>query len=268
MQTQMANPHYGNWVPKRIIGYAIGAFLTFGLLSAWVSLTTLVRPNLRLPLSLPLMLLTVIGGISVFYFIYTRHLLAYDGQGIQEKVLNILLEQVNWNGNGPVLDIGCGSGALTIKVARKFDQAIVTGIDYWGGMWEYSKKLCEENAKVEGVGDRCRFLQASASSLPFQDDSFDLVVSNLVFHEVKDGRSKLDAIQEALRVLKKGGCFAFQDLFLIRQYFGDPDGLLKTVESWGVRKVHIMITARSPLIPRALAPPFMLGALAIIHGEK
>ena len=51
------------------------------------------------------------------------------------------------------------------------------------------------------------FQKASASKLPFADESFDVVVSNLTFHEVKDVKDKREVVREALRVVKKGGIF-------------------------------------------------------------
>lgn len=40
---------------------------------------------------------------------------------------------------------------MSIKAAKKFPKAEITGMDYWGTGWDYSKKLCEDNAKAEGV---------------------------------------------------------------------------------------------------------------------
>jgi len=106
-------------------------------------------------------------------------------------------------------------------LAKAFPNSKLTGIDYWGGNWEYSKVKCQHNARIEGVFDRIDFLKASASNLPFKDEDFDLVVSCLTFHEVEDTPNKIDVIQEALRVLKSGGQFIFLDLFLDEKIFGN-----------------------------------------------
>lgn len=79
--------------------------------------------------------------------------------------------------------------------------------------------MCERNAKIEGVIDRVTFQKASASILPFADEYFDAVVSNLVFHEVREVADKREVVREALHVVKKGGRFAFQDLFLLRRTY-------------------------------------------------
>lgn len=54
--------------------------------------------------------------------------------------------------NGECLDIGCGSGALTIAVAKRNPQAKVTGIDHWGIEYPgFCQDICEKNAAAEGV---------------------------------------------------------------------------------------------------------------------
>jgi ubiquinone/menaquinone biosynthesis C-methylase UbiE len=166
------------------------------------------------------------------------------------------------------LDICCGSAALTIKLAQKYPTALIVGIDSWGGRWEYSKDMCERNARIEKVIDHVAFQKASASSLPFADEHFDAVVSNLVFHEVHDVADKREVVREALRVLKKGGRFAFQDLFLLRRTYGDMDDLLAVIRGWGIARVGFIETRNAPFIPRVLKLPFMVGTMGIITGEK
>ncbi len=161
-----------------------------------------------------------------------------------------------------------GNAALTIKFAQKYPRARVVGIDSWGGRWEYSKKTCERNAEIEGVNEHVTFQKASASALPFDDEYFDAAVSNLVFHEVSDVADKREIIREALRVVKKGGKFAFQDLFLIERVYGNTNVLVETIKSWGMTKVRFVQTRDADFIPWALKLPFMLGTIGIITGEK
>ncbi|HWQ72350.1 MAG TPA: class I SAM-dependent methyltransferase [Desulfitobacteriaceae bacterium] len=264
MQTVIKKPRYGNWVSNTLIRRFMVLFLVFVVPDA--ALWTFVPGwfPLKVLLALPAALCLVCVG----YFVRSRWLFAAEGGGVQNKVLDELISRVEWDGCGRVLDIGCGSGALSIRLAKKYKDAAITGIDYWGGGWEYSRKQCEENARLEGVGGRTHFQQASASKLPFEDEAFDLVVSNLTFHEVKDSENKLDVLKEALRVVKKGGQFVFQDLFLIRQYYGTPDKLTAAVKAMGVKKVYFVDTSKASFIPRALKLPFMIGALGLIYGER
>jgi ubiquinone/menaquinone biosynthesis C-methylase UbiE len=264
MQAVMKKPMYGNWVSNTLIQ----KFVMLFLLSAIPDIVLWVFISGWIPLKVLLALSAVFCLICVWYFIRAKWLLDAEGGDVQNKVRDELISHIEWNGSGRVLDIGCGSGALAVRLAKKYREATITGIDYWGGGWGYHQKQCEENAHIEGVSDRTCFQQASASKLPFEDESFDLVVSNLTFHEVKDSKSKLDVVKEALRVVKKGGRFVFQDLFLIKQYYGTPEELTAAVKAMGVKEAHFVDTSTASFIHRALKLPFMFGTLGLIYGEK
>ena len=252
-ETVVAKPDYGNWVSKRLI-------YTFGL----AGLALLVAAYLFLPL----VVLAVLALMIAAYFAYARHLFAPQGGNVQARIIDMALSNLDWDGRGQALDIGCGNGALAVRLARNYPDARVTGVDFWGPNWEYSKGTCETNARLEGVGDRMTFQKASASKLPFADGQFDAVVSNLAFHEVRDAKDKREVIREALRVVKKGGRFCFQDLFLTKPTYGDPGELVRTIEGWGIAKVRLIDTHDAPFIPGALKLPFMVGTIAVIAGEK
>ncbi len=246
--------NYGNWVPWKFIYIPFIVAVILFILAYFIS---------------SYMLILCIFFLVVFsYFAYARYMFSASGGGIQSRVRNLVLDQLDWDGKGKVIDIGCGNGALAIDIAKKYGNARVTGIDYWGGAWDYSKRICEDNAKIAGVAERMEFQKASASALPFEDGSFDAAVSNMVFHEVRDAKDKRDVIKEALRVVKKGGIFSFQDLFLMKAAYGNMNELLEEIRSWGVKKVEFYNTRASYFIPGLLKLPFMLGAAAIIYGEK
>jgi len=247
-------PNFGNWVSNRLI-YA------FAILAVpFLALTFLVAWYLIIPAATFLAV--------ALYFAYARYMFSANGGGVQDKIWDLTISNLDWNGEGRAIDVGCGNGALTIKLARKFGEAQVTGIDFWGERWEYSKSDCEANAKAAGVAERTAFQKASASKLPFEDGYFDAAVSNLCFHEVADTKDKRELIREALRVVKKGGKFAFQDLFLLKQVYGDADDLVATMESWGLSKVEFVETRKATFMPAALKLPFMVGRMGIIKGEK
>ncbi|MFR7571214.1 MAG: class I SAM-dependent methyltransferase [Blautia faecis] len=105
-------------------------------------------------------------------------------------------------GEGKILEVGCGSGALTIRSALTWPKAKVIGVDYWGAVYNYSKALCEKNAASEGVASRCVFQHGDAKQLDFPDESFDVVISSYVYHNVI-GADMQKLLLESLRVLKK-----------------------------------------------------------------
>jgi len=245
--------NYGNWVSAKLVYIPAVIALFF----------------LGLSIVLPVLIIgAVIFFLAFVYFAYARHRFSRRGGDIQARIQDLLLDYLDWDGERKVLDIGCGNAPLTIMIARKYPDAEVTGVDYWGKTWEYSKSVCERNAEIEGVAKRVTFQKASASELPFDDGAFDVAVSNLVFHEVSDVRDKKDVIKEALRVVRKGGIFVFQDLFMWKRVYGAADDLLETIRSWGIERVHLVDTNDSEFIPKALKLPFMLGTMGILHGRK
>jgi SAM-dependent methyltransferase len=245
---------YGNWVSTKLIFVPGVLSLLFGGLS-------FLLPALGV--------VAVIFFLCFLYFAYARYLFLPRGGNIQSKIQDLVLDHImGWDGVGKVLDIGCGNGPLTIQIAKRHPQAEAIGIDYWGTAWEYSKSVCDRNAEIEGVARRVAFERASASSLPFDDEAFDVVISNLVFHEVRNVRDKKKLIKEALRVVKNGGWFVFQDLFLWKQVYGEVDDLLETIRSWGIKTVEFVDTSDSDFILKALKLPFMLGTVGILYGRK
>ena len=247
--------NFGNWVPlKMIILPAVLALIFFGLaLLRW-----------------PFLIAGLFFGIISLYFGLAYRLFSPHGGDLQERVQALLVENIECPRDKPlkVLDIGCGNGPLSIIAARRFSNAHVVGTDYWGKNWDYSIDVCNTNAGIAGVADRVEFRQADAQKLPFENDRFDLVVSNFVFHEIRGVKDKRAPLREALRVLKPGGRFVFQDLFLLQPYFGTPQELQETLREWGVSQVEFIPTHTRDFIPRFVKLPFMLGTMAILRGVK
>jgi SAM-dependent methyltransferase len=243
---------YGNWVSRRLI-YIPGIIAIIFLVLAFAT---------------PVSLIVAIPFLVIFlYFLYAYYKFSPGGGDIQSKIRGFVLNELSWDGNGKALDIGCGNGWLVIKLALKYPGALVTGIDYWNNHWGYTREACEKNAEIEGVAARSTFQMASAAALPFADGSFDAVISNFVFHEVREVQDKRLVIKEALRVVKKGGAFAFQDLFPSKAIYGDINHLLATIKEWGIQDVRFINTSNAAFIPAALRLPFMIGSISIIYGR-
>jgi SAM-dependent methyltransferase len=244
---------YGNWVSTKLIyGPAVLGALFLGL--------SFLHPAFA------------IGAVpfltALVYFAYARHAFSPRGGDIQARLWALVLDHLNWNGAGKALDIGCGNGPLTIALVQRHPDAHVTGIDNWGQAWDYSKAACEHNAEAAGVAGRTDFQKGNASALPFEDGFFDAAISNFVFHEVSDTKDKRALVREALRVVKEGGRFAFQDLFLVKGLYGEIDDLLETIRGWGIAEVAFVDTSACDFIPTALKLPFMVGKVGIVYGTK
>ncbi len=121
-----------------------------------------------------------------------------------------------------VLDVGCGSGVDTLLAALAVGPGgVAVGIDSTRAMLERPARA----ARSRRAGP-ARFVAADAEALPFEDDAFDLVVSNGVLNLVPD---KGAAFREVRRVLRPGGCFAAADLLVVEDV---PEAVLEDVDAW------------------------------------
>ncbi|KYK35267.1 MAG: methyltransferase domain-containing protein [Theionarchaea archaeon] len=109
-----------------------------------------------------------------------------------EKFRHSLYEKVDVKTKKTILDIGCGSGAVTADIASLTD-GHVTGID------TDEKNLAQAELIVP---DNVTLMKASALDLPFPDNTFDLVVFSVVFLYIEDQQK---AVNEMARVTKKEG---------------------------------------------------------------
>ena len=100
---------------------------------------------------------------------------------------------------GKLLEVPVGTGVLTMPVYRELPNADITCLDYSYDMM----RAAEKRAESLNIGN-IRFLQGDVGALPFEDESFDIVLSLNGFHAFPD---KEAAYRETWRVLKKGGIF-------------------------------------------------------------
>ncbi|HET7711425.1 MAG TPA: class I SAM-dependent methyltransferase, partial [Thermoanaerobaculia bacterium] len=87
-----------------------------------------------------------------------------------------------------ILDVGCGTGEITGRLAEAFPDAEFLGIDLEEQHLERARRRCA------GYADRVRFQKGDAQSLPLVDQSFDLVVCRHVLQAVADPRQVLAEI--------------------------------------------------------------------------
>ena len=101
--------------------------------------------------------------------------------------------------SGKLLEVPVGTGILTMPVYRELPEADITCLDYSADMMGAAKR------RAEALGIRnISFRQGDVGVLPFEDESFDIVLSMNGFHAFPD---KEAAYRETFRVLKPGGTF-------------------------------------------------------------
>ena len=164
-------------------------------------------------------------------YMYACHECFAFGKGdMMAKVHAHLVAHLNWDGHGTLLDIGCGAAPLTVRCAKAFPDA----------------------------------------HLNYADETFDAAVSNFVFHEVHSARDKRDVVREALRVVKRGGAFSFQDLFAQKSLYGDMDAFVEELKKEGISEIHYIGNLEKTLdfVPAYVRTPWMISGMGILYGKK
>ena len=143
----------------------------------------------------------------------------YDGMMTYSTVLGKAMCRIVWNMDGEknldyvdralsgipedfsgrMLDVPVGTGVLTMPVYRSLPEADITCLDYSPDMMASARKKAEA-AGIKNI----TFCQGDVGDLPFEDESFDIVLSMNGFHAFPD---KEAAYRETFRVLRSGGTF-------------------------------------------------------------
>jgi hypothetical protein len=97
-------PDYGNWVSARLL-YIPGAI---SILLAGLSIV------------LPAFIVAAVVFFLCFvYFAYARYRFSPRGGNIQARIQGLVLDYLEWDGEGKAIDIGCGNAPLAIRIAKK-----------------------------------------------------------------------------------------------------------------------------------------------------
>lgn len=106
-------------------------------------------------------------------------------------------------GNGDLLEIGPGPGYVGLELAKRVGPKSLTGCEISGAMIAFARK----NAAEYGID--AAYVQGNAMRMPFDDESFDGVISNGSMHEWE---SPIAVFNEMYRVLRPGGRYCITDL--------------------------------------------------------
>jgi arsenite methyltransferase len=159
---------------------------------------------------LPMRWIALAGGA---YFLQgATGMLFYSKVG-KLRLREQLLDLIPWGGDEAVLDIGCGRGLLLIAAAGRLTTGKAVGVDVWNrsAISGNQPEGALENARIVGVSDRVEIREGDAKQLPLVDNSFDVVVSNFVLHEMDTQTDREKMVREMVRVLKPGGYVGLVD---------------------------------------------------------
>lgn len=131
-----------------------------------------------------------------------------------------VLDRLELRGDERLLDVGCGRGAVLLMAAQRLPRGRAVGVDVWSTTDQSgnAERVTRQNAALEGVAERVELHTADMRALPFDDGSFDVVVSSLAIHNVPGAGERARALREAARVLRKGGKLAIADIRHVHAY--------------------------------------------------
>ena len=136
--------------------------------------------------------------------------------GGHAAMANWALSSVHIKESDHILDIGCGGGANIARLLQRAPKGMVQGVDYSPVSVAKSSKI---NAKAIADG-RCKIVEASASDLPFEEDSFDIITA---FETIYFWPDIEHCFGEVKKALKPGGQFVIVN---------EDDGLTGANEKW------------------------------------
>ena len=256
------SPKTSNWIPRKRIDLAAGVALVLAALGLIGSTWS--------PAMLVFLVPALGAGWVAFVMLRIRHQLSPSGgnweQRIHQQVVSRLALAADKQASA--LDIGCGDASLLVTLLDQSPGVSATGIDFWGANWDYAQAACE--ARLSSLGYRAAFHRMDAARLAFPDESFDIVVSVMCFHEVRAPdvamRGPLVALSEALRVLAPGGSYVFIDRFGDPADYGDGTELMTILEATtGLRREPLVPTLG---IPWPLNTKRSLGPVEMLSGQK
>ncbi|MBO2707232.1 class I SAM-dependent methyltransferase [Lactiplantibacillus plantarum] len=182
---------YGIDAPFALLIYAV-----FGVGLLWHAYVN--RWNYPIGIEMTIGIILLLGALV---FLHTT------AQG-KYRLFDEAIKHLNIKPDSQVLDLGCGRGALLTRIAQQLGPAgKVTGLDLWLSRDQSHNKLAvtQKNVDELGLTDRVNLVTGDMTKLDFPDASFDLVTSSFAIHNIKNEQARINAVKEAIRVLKPGG---------------------------------------------------------------
>lgn len=149
-----------------------------------------------------------------------------------------LVEEASIQKNNRVLDLGCGTGTLAILFKQACPETEVIGLDADEHILEIARD------KIRKSGLNITLESGMASVLTYSDESFDLVMSSLVFHHL-NRENKARALEEVYRILRPAGHLLIAD-------FGKPNNILMHLVSLIMTKFEEVTDNFKGLLPKMI----------------
>jgi len=149
---------------------------------------------------------------AIFYNAFVKKILSKSELEIAQNIIKEIDE-------GVLIDVGSGTGFLSIQIAKRAPKLMIYGIDL-------SKKMIEIASGKGREFENVKFKLANAIDLPFKDNSIDFIVSTGSFHHWKH---PIKVFNECYRVLKDNamawiydGCYnpPYEEILKLKRMYG------------------------------------------------
>ena len=138
-----------------------------------------------------------------------------------DRARRILIRGANIEPDHHILDIGCGTGTLVVRLKRQYASAQVVGFD------PDPKALRRAQMKATRATVSVQLDQGFADQLPYKTESFDRIFSTFMFHHLNE-QERENMLREVLRVLKPAGLFHLVDFIVDGASHGFLDRLFRS----------------------------------------
>ena len=187
----------------------------------------------------------------------------------ERRVKEALLASADIASGATILDVGCGTGTLTVSIKQKYPGARVIGLDLDPAI------LAMARDKAAKAGVEIEYIEANAANMPVSNDTVDAVFSSLFFHHLLP-EQKTDVLREIFRVLTVSGSLHVSD-------WGRPTNVVMRWLFYAVQCLDGFATTEDSLrgrlvehIERAGARSYreigvfntVLGTLRLVHAQK
>ena len=205
-------PNYGIDAPLAVRNLlVVGALGLISLITRLLGVWS--REDLIAVVARPLMAVGLSCGAMGLWMIYDSKI----GK-VREREKH--LDKITWRGDERVLDVGCGLGLFLIGAAKRLSTGRAVGIDKWQqeDLSGNNAAGTLSNAMIEGVTEKVEVHTGDARKLPFDNASFNVVLSSMALHNIYNAGERQTAVREIARVLKSGGRVLIVDVRHIGQY--------------------------------------------------
>ena len=121
-------------------------------------------------------------------------------RGHEAEFRQRVIELMDLTSDESVLDVGCGTGTLTSMIAERINgRGSIFGVDLSSRMIEVAQK------KTHKQRNRVEYRVATSLALPFDSETFGVVVTSLIYHQLMSWQERVKTVSEIWRVLRPGG---------------------------------------------------------------